>query len=166
MSQNSISHSLSKRLLWNLKIPTLNLHAPAVSSATSDSDIVLGQEFSNTIRLTRMSGESIELDQRRIKIRETRNGLMALSYIAPVFDIMDLEDFFDDVLSSEKLDMDIGDTGDFRVSYRGMIEGKNKNFPQNLDHKIILLQEPVCPDSIMDVQLKGFSKFKPRGKIS
>ena len=91
---------------------------------------------------------------------------MALSYVAPIFEVMDLEDFFSDVLSSEKLSMDIGDTGEFRVSYMGILEGKNRNFPQNLDHKIILLQEPTCLDSIMDVQLKGFSKFRPRGKIS
>ena len=91
---------------------------------------------------------------------------MALSYVAPVFDIIDLENFFDDVLSSEKLIMNIADTGEFRVSYRGIVEGKNKNFPQNLDHKIILLQEPTCFDSRINVQAKGFSKFKPRGKIS
>lgn len=123
-------------------------------------------DFSNKIRLTRGSGESIEIDQERVRIRENKNGLMALSYVAPIFDVMDLEKFFGDVLSSEKLIMDIGDTGEFKVSYRGIVEGKNKNFPQNLDHKIILLQETKSLDSIMDVQLRGFSKFKPRNKIS
>ena len=91
---------------------------------------------------------------------------MALSYVAPVFEIIDLENFFDDVLSSEKLNVNISDTGDFRVSFRGIVEGKNKNFPQNLDHKIVLLQEPTCFDSRMNVPSKGFSKFRPRGKIS
>lgn len=139
---------------------------PAVSSATSDSDKVFTQDFSNTIKITKKSGKYIELNQRLVKIRENQNGLMAFSYVAPVFDIMDLEDFFSDVLSSEKLDVNIAGTGDFKVSYRGIIEGKNKNFPQNLDHKIILLQEPTCLDSRVNVQTKGFSKFRPRGKIS
>lgn len=91
---------------------------------------------------------------------------MAISYVAPVFDIMDLEIFFEDVISSEKLTLDIGDTGEVKVSYRGMVEGKGKNFPQNLDHKIILLQKPTCLDDRENVQITGFSKFKPRGKIS
>ena len=138
----------------------------AVSFAISDSGNVSDYDFSNKIRLTRGSGESIEIDQERVRIRENKNGLMALSYVAPIFDVMDLEKFFGDVLSSEKLIMDIGDTGEFKVSYRGIVEGKNKNFPQNLDHKIILLQETKSLDSIMDVQLRGFSKFKPRNKIS
>lgn len=91
---------------------------------------------------------------------------MAVSYVAPVFEIMDLEIFFEDVLSSEKLTFDIGGTGEAKVSYRGLVDGKGKNFPQNLDHKIILLQEPTCLDDRENVQITGFSKFKPRGKIS
>ncbi|WP_458405318.1 hypothetical protein [Methanobrevibacter sp.] len=123
-------------------------------------------EFSNKIKLTiRRTGESFELDQRRVKIRENKNGLMAVSYVAPIFEIMDLENFFDEVLSSEKINMDIGGTGEFIVSFRGIIDGKGKNFPKNLDHKIILLQEPTSPDSIMDVQLMGFSRFKLRDEI-
>lgn len=128
---------------------------------------MFSDNFSNNIKLTiKRTGESFNLDQRRVKIRENKNGLMAISYIAPIFEIMDLENFFKDALSSEKLDMDIGGTGEFTVSFRGIIEGKGKNFPQNLDHKIILLQEPTCLDSIMDVQLTGFSKFKLKDEIS
>lgn len=123
-------------------------------------------DFSNAITITKKSGESLVLDQRRVKIRENQNGLMAVSYVAPVFEAMDLENFFEDVLTSEKMMMDIGDTGDFRVSFRGIVEGKGKNFPQNLDHKIILLQEPTCLDPRENIQLTGFSKFKIRGKIS
>lgn len=123
-------------------------------------------DFSNSLTITKKSGESLVLDQRRVKIRENQNGLMAVSYVAPVFEAMDLENFFEDVLTSEKMMMDIGDTGDFRVSFRGIVEGKGKNFPQNLDHKIILLQEPTCLDPRENIQLTGFSKFKIRGKIS
>ena len=123
--------------------------------------------FSNYIVLTNnKTKESIKLDQRRAKIRQNQNGLMAVSYVGPIFEIMDIENFFDDFLTSEKLSMNIGGTGDFIVGFRGIIEGKDKNFPQNLDHKIILLQEPKCLDPREEVQITGFSKFKPRSEIS
>ncbi|WP_091699413.1 hypothetical protein [Methanobrevibacter gottschalkii] len=123
--------------------------------------------FSNYIVLTRnKTNESIKLDQRRVKLRENKNGLMALSYIGPLFEIMDLEDFFDDMISSEKLSMDISETGEFCVSFRGIIDGKGKNFPQNLDHKIILLQEPTCLDERVNIQETGFSKFKLKNEVS
>ena len=128
---------------------------------------MFNDDFSNKITLRRLrTNESIDLDQRRVQIRQNQNGLMAVSYVAPVFDIMDLENFFDEVISSEKLTINISDTGESRVSYHGMVEGKGKNFPQNLDHKIILLQKPTCLDDRENVQVTGFSKFKPRGKIS
>ncbi len=120
-------------------------------------------QFSNYITITRKkTNESIRLDQRMVKIRENENGLMAVSYVAPIFEIMDLEVFFDEVISSEKFNMDIGGTGDFTVSFRGIVDGKGKSLPQNLDHKIILLQEPTCLDSRENVQITGFSKFRPR----
>lgn len=119
--------------------------------------------FGNKIRISKRK-ESIELDQRRVQIRENANGLMALSYVGPIFETMDLENFFDDLLTSEKLTMDIGDTGEFTVSFRGMIDGKGKNFPQNLDHKIILLQEPKCLDPRVNIQTKSLSRFRLRGE--
>ena len=129
--------------------------------------MMFADQFSNRITLNRIkTNESIDLDQRRVRVRQNQNGLMAVSYIAPVFDIMDLENFFDDVISSEKLTIDIGGTGESRVSYRGIVDGKGKNLAQNLDHKIILLQKPTCLDDRENVQLKGFSKFRPRGRIS
>ena len=124
-------------------------------------------EISNKINITiDKTSRSIELDQRRVQIRENQNGLMALSYIAPIFETMDLENFFDEVDSSGKLTMDIGATGEFGVNFRGIIEGKGKNFPKNLDHKIILLEEHHCPKPGQYIQVKRVSKFKPRGKIS
>lgn len=123
--------------------------------------------ISNNITITKLkSGESIELDQRRVQIRENQNGIMALSYIAPIFEAMDLEDFFDSMDSSGKLTMDIGGTGEFGVNFRGIIEGKGKNFSQNLDHKILLLEEHHCPKPGEYIQVKRVSKFRPRGKIS
>lgn len=128
--------------------------------------IMQNSDFTNRITIIKKSGESLELDSRRVKIRENCNGLMAVSYVAPVFEAMDLEDFFAEIITSEKLVMDIAGTGGFKVAFRGIVEGKHKNFPQNLDHKIILLQEPTCADPRENIQLTGFSKFKIRGKIS
>lgn len=128
---------------------------------------MFNSEISNKITLTKKkSNESIEIDQRRVHIRENKNGLMGVSYVAPIFEIMDLENFFDGVIGSEKLGMDIGGTGEFIVSFRGLVDGRGKNFPQNLDHKIILLQEPKCLDPRENIQIAGFSKFKIKGKIS
>ena len=128
---------------------------------------MISSEISNKILLTKQnSGESIELDQRRVKIRENRNGLMALSYVGPIFEVMDLENFFDNLDSSAKLIMNIGNTGDVGVNFRGVIEGKSKNFPQNLDHKILLLEQHHCPKPGEYIQVKRVSKFMPRDKFS
>jgi len=128
---------------------------------------MFNSEFSNYITLTNTkTKESIKMDQRRVKIRENENGLMAISYLAPVFDIMDMEVFFDGLLTSEQIMMDIGGTGNVNVRFRGIIDGKGKNLPQNLDHKIILLQEPTCLDLRVNIQQTGFSKFKIRNELS
>ena len=124
-------------------------------------------QFSNKIVLTKTkNGESIELDQRRVQLRENKNGLMALCYLAPVFEIMDLEDFFDTIDYSGKLTMNIGGTGDVGLNFRGIIDGKGKNLPQNLDHKILLLEEHHCPKPGEYIQVKRVSKFMPRGRFS
>lgn len=135
----------------------------AVSSAISDSDILIDVQFSDKIVIAKDgSNQSIELNQKMVKIRENERGLMALSYVAPVFEVMDLEDFFGDVLTGEKLLLNIGGAGNLAVSFRGIVEGKGKSLPQNLDHRIILLQEPKFLDPRMNIQTKGFSRFKLR----
>ena len=128
---------------------------------------MFNQEFSNKLRITNVkTREFIELDQRRVQIRENQNGLMAFSYKAPLFETMEIEDFFDNLDSSGKLTVDIGETGELGVNFRGIIEGKEKNFSQNLDHKIILLENHKCPKPGEYIQVKRVSKFVPRGKIS
>lgn len=128
--------------------------------------IMFDGEFSDKIILTKINtGESFELDQRRVKIRENHNGIMALSYVAPIFEIMDLEDFFDTLESYGKLTMDIGGTGEVNVNFRGLITGKGKKFSQNLDYRILLLEEyyPTKPGEYIDV--KRVSTFMPRDKF-
>ena len=123
--------------------------------------------ISDKILLKKWDGsESIELNQNTVKIRENRKGLMALSYVAPIFEIIDLEDFFENMDSSAKLIMDIGGTGEVCMSFRGLINGKGVNFPQNLDHRIILLEESYCPKPGEYMQVKRVSKFMPRDRFS
>ncbi|WP_297824424.1 hypothetical protein [uncultured Methanobrevibacter sp.] len=128
---------------------------------------MLGNEISNKIRITNVkTKEFIEIDQEKVQIRENLNGLMAFSYKAPLFEMMDLEDFFDNLDSSGKLTVDIGGTGEFGVNFRGLIDGKERNYSQNLDHKLILLENHKCPKPGEYIQVKRTSKFVPRGKIS
>ena len=128
---------------------------------------MLGNEISDKIRITNVkTKEFIEIDQERVQIRENLNGLMAFSYKAPLFEMMDLEDFFDNLDSSGKLTVDIGGTGEFGVNFRGLIDGKERNYSQNLDHKLILLENHKCPKPGEYIQVKRTSKFVPRGKIS
>ena len=128
---------------------------------------MLGNEISNKIRITNVkTKEFIEIDQERVQIRENLNGLMAFSYKAPLFELMDLDDFFDNLDSSGKLTVDIGGTGEFGVNFRGLIDGKERNYSQNLDHKLILLENHKCPKPGEYIQVKRTSKFVPRGKIS
>jgi len=123
---------------------------------------MLNGEFSNTLRLTLNDGSSIELDQNRVQIRENKNGLMAVSYVAPFFETMDIENFFDDVVASEELSMNIADTGEFTVRFRGVVDGKGKELPENIVHKIIILQESVNLNPRDNIQYAGFSRFKLR----
>lgn len=128
---------------------------------------MLSNEISNKIRITNVkTKEFIEIDQEKVQIRENLNGLMAFSYKAPLFEMMDLEDFFDNLDSSGKLTVDIGGTGEFGVNFRGLIDGKERNYSQNLDHKLILLENHKCPKPGEYIQVKRTSKFVPRGKIS
>lgn len=128
---------------------------------------MISSDISDKIVLTKSkSGESIELNQRRVKIRENQNGLMALSYIAPIYEAMDLENFFDTMDSSGKMTMNIGGTGDVGVNFRGVIEGKSKNYSKNIDHKILLLEEHHCPKPGVYIQVKRVSKFMPRDRFS
>ena len=120
-------------------------------------------EFSDKITITKKnSGQSIDLDQSKVHIRENQKGIMAVSYVAPIFEI----DFFSDVIGSEKLSVDIGGSGEFTVAFRGLVDGKGKNFPQNIDHKIILMQVSKNLDYRQNIQVTGFSKFKLRDEIS
>ena len=128
---------------------------------------MLSNEISNKIRITNVkTKEFIEIDQEKVQIRENLNGLMDFSYKAPLFEMMDLEDFFDNLDSSGKLTVDIGGTGEFGVNFRGLIDGKERNYSQNLDHKLILLENHKCPKPGEYIQVKRTSKFVPRGKIS
>ncbi|MBR0270434.1 MAG: hypothetical protein IJQ68_00340 [Methanobrevibacter sp.] len=89
---------------------------------------------------------------------------MALNIKAPLFETAEIQRFFEGSDSSEKLMVNISATGDFGVKFRGIIDGKEKNFSQNMDHIIILFEQYNCFATYRDV--KRVSKFMPRGYFS
>lgn len=120
-------------------------------------------EISLYITMTKVrSGEKLQIEQKYVKIREGQNKLMAVSYQAPIYEMVELERFFEDFAPSEKIKFNIGGTGSIGVNFRGIIEGGQKNFSKNIDHKIILLEEYNCPKKDEYAIPKRSSKFVPK----
>lgn len=120
-------------------------------------------EISPYITMTKVrSGEKLQIEQKYVKIREGQNKLMAVSYQAPIYEMVELERFFEDFAPSEKIKFNIGGTGSIGVNFRGIIEGGQKNFSINIDHKIILLEEYKCPKKDEYAIPKRSSKFVPK----
>lgn len=120
-------------------------------------------EISPYITMTKVrSGEKLQIEQKYVKIREGQNKLMAVSYQAPIYEMVELERFFEDFAPSEKIKFNIGGTGSIGVNFRGIIEGGQKNFSKNIDNKIILLEEYKCPKKDEYAIPKRSSKFVPK----
>ena len=120
-------------------------------------------EISPYITMTKVrSGEKLQIEQKYVKIREGQNKLMAVSYQAPIYEIVELERFFEDFAPYEKIKFNIGGTGSIGVNFRGIIEGGQKNFSKNIDHKIILLEEYKCPKKDEYAIPKRSSRFVPK----
>ena len=89
-------------------------------------------------------GKSIEIHEDYVRIRENEKKLMVLNVKAPIFETAEIERFFEGFNASERLMLNICDKGNIEVKFRGLIEGKEKNFSLNMDHKLILLEEAHC----------------------
>ena len=121
-------------------------------------------DISPYITMTKVrSGEKLQIEQKYVKIREGQNKVMAVSYQAPIYEMVELERFFEDFAPSEKIKFNIGGTGSIGVNFRGIIEGGQKNFSKNIDHKIIFLEEYKCPKKDEYNVPKRSSKFVPKG---
>lgn len=121
----------------------------------------------NYVKITKVDGnESIEIHENYVRLREGQNKLLAFNVKAPLFETAEIQRFFEGFNSSERLKVNISATGNFGVKFRGIIDGKEKNFSQNMDHIIILFEEYNCftIDEFKDV--KRVSKFMPRGYFS
>lgn len=104
------------------------------------------KDIGQYITLTKMNnGETLKIHQKFVSIREGKDKIMAISYKAPIFEIIKLERFFENIKFSQKIKFNIGETGNIETNFRGLIEGKEKNYSKNIDHKIILLEEYKCP---------------------
>ena len=76
-------------------------------------------EISPYITMTKVrSGEKLQIEQKYVKIREGQNKLMAVSYQAPIYEMVELERFFEDFAPSEKIKFNIGGTGSIGVNFR------------------------------------------------
>ncbi len=101
--------------------------------------------------------EFIEIDQKYVTLREGTNKVMAFHYKAPIFETIEFERFFDNMQSSEKIIVNIGGTGGFGAHFRGLVEGKQKNYGQNINHLILYLEEYKCPKKEEIKQMKKSS---------
>ena len=83
----------------------------------------------NYVMIAKMDGEdSIKIHESYVRLREGQNKLMALNVKAPLFETAEIQRFFEGFDSSERLKVNISATGDFGVKFRGIIDGKEKNF--------------------------------------
>ena len=88
-------------------------------------------EISPYITMTKVrSGEKLQIEQKYVKIREGQNKLMAVSYQAPIYEMVELERFLKILPLLKKIKFNIGGTGSIGVNFRGIIEGGQKEFQQ------------------------------------
>lgn len=111
-------------------------------------------------------GDSIQLDQKYIKVRSNTDKVIAIHYKAPIERTIELEMFFEDYNPIERLNYNIGDTGWVGANFRGLIDGKDKSLPVDYDYKILLLEEYKCLSKVELKHVKRSSKFRPNYTIA
>lgn len=111
-------------------------------------------------------GDSIQLDQKYIKVRSNTDKVIAIHYKAPIERTIELEMFFEDYNPIEKLNYNIGDTGWVGANFRGLIDGKDNSLPVDYDYKILLLEEYKCLSKVELKHVKRSSKFRPNYTIA
>ena len=103
-------------------------------------------DIGDKIKFKKVSdGEFVEIEQEYVTLREGSNKVMAFHYRAPIFETIEFERFFEKLSSSDKIIVNIGGTGGFGAHFRGLVQGKQKNYSQNLNHLILYLEEYKCP---------------------
>ncbi|WP_409199309.1 hypothetical protein [Methanobrevibacter sp. DSM 116169] len=128
-------------------------------------------EINPYITITKIdSGEKLQIEQKYVSIRENREKVMAVSYKAPLYETIEFEKFFDEVNASQRLKFNIGGTGSIGVNFRGMIDGKEKNPIENINHKIVLLEEYKCPkkedyETMKRSSTKFITKVPPKKEV-
>ena len=106
------------------------------------------------------SEESIKVNQKYLTLRESSNKIMAFSLKAPIF-----ERFFEGMPSSQKIKVNIGETGGFGANFRGLIHGKENNQNKDIAHFIVYLEEYKCPkkEEIKNIG-QSSHRFNPKVK--
>jgi len=113
-----------------------------------------------TLKKTK-SGDTLSIEQKYVKVRSNTNKVLAIHYKAPMYLTAELEMYFDNFSTIDKLNLNIGDTGWIGVNYRGLIDGKANDLPEDYDYKILMLEEHKCPKPEYRA-VKRSSTFKPR----
>lgn len=123
-------------------------------------------EIGSYVKFTKVgSEESIKIDQKYLTLRESSNKIMAFSLKAPIYETIEFERFFDKMPSSQKIKVNIGETGGFGANFRGLILGKENNYSKDIAHFIVYLEEYKCPkkEEIKNIG-KSSHRFNPKVK--
>ena len=121
---------------------------------------MVNSDISDYITFKKKSGEILKIKQKFVGIKSRQDKTMAIHYKAPLNDTVEMERFFDNFSTIERLKMDIGDTGYIGVNYRGLIKGKSNVVPEYYDYLVLLVEEFKCPKKEEYKNMKKSSKFR------
>lgn len=66
------------------------------------------KDIGQYITITKMNnGETLKIHQKFVSIREGKEKIMAISYKAPIFEVIKLERFFENIKFSQKIKFNI-----------------------------------------------------------
>ncbi|MDD2644155.1 MAG: hypothetical protein PHC65_05685, partial [Methanobacteriaceae archaeon] len=71
---------------------------------------MVNSDISDYITFKKKSGEILKIKQKFVGIKSRQDKTMAIHYRAPLYDTVEMERFFDNFSTIERLKMDIGDT--------------------------------------------------------
>lgn len=111
-------------------------------------------------------GDELQMDQKYIKIRSNTDKVIAIHYKAPIERTIELEMFFENFNTIDRINYDIGGTGWVGANFRGLIDGKDSSLPVDYDYKILLLEEYKCLSKVELKHVKRSSKFRPRYTVA
>ncbi|MCL2157670.1 MAG: hypothetical protein FWH54_06580 [Methanobrevibacter sp.] len=77
-------------------------------------------EIAENIAFKRDSGEELELNQKYVGLKTRQSGIMTVNFRCPEEEINRVKDFFEKLVTSEPIKLNIGDTGDIECYFKGI----------------------------------------------